>query len=150
MDKKTFLARFAGRRGVALAFAAQCFIVGSAAAQISGLVTRAGGLPLEGVSVEAWSADRRVGATTTDSEGAFFFSAATALNTVMLRVGALGFEVGEIAVRSGLTTYDIELTEAPLAVEGLVVTMEEATCEMGREDARGGSSGSMPESAMTG
>ena len=137
MDKKTFLARFAGRRGVALAFAAQCFIVGSAAAQISGLVTRAGGLPLEGVSVEAWSADRRVGATTTDSEGAFSFSAATALNTVMLRVGALGFEVGEIAVRSGLTTYDIELTEAPLAVEGLVVTMEEATCEMGREDARG-------------
>ncbi|MCH7892516.1 MAG: hypothetical protein IH921_13530 [Gemmatimonadetes bacterium] len=42
-----------------------------------------------------------------------------------------------MAVRDGLITYEIELTEAPLAVEGLVVTMEEATCEEGREDEEG-------------
>ena len=133
----TFVLRAAGRRGVALAFAAQCFFAGSVVAQIGGVVTRAGGIPVEGVSVEAWSVDRRVAATLTDELGLFSFSEAIALNTVMLRVGALGFEVGELTVRSGVDTYDIELTEAPLAVEGLVVTMEEATCEMGREDERG-------------
>ena len=133
----TFLGGVAARRGVALAFAAQCFIAGSAAAQISGLVTRAGGLPLEGVSIEAWSVDRRVGATITDAQGVYSFSETIALTTVMLRFGALGFEVAEVAIRSGVPTYDILLTEAPLAVEGLVVTMEEATCEEGREDPRG-------------
>ena len=137
MDKTTFLVRIVGRRGVALAFAAQCFIVVGATAQIDGLITRAGGVPLEGVSVEAWSVDRRVGATMTDAQGVFSFTETIALSTVRLRFGALGFEVGELAVRGGVRTYDIELTEAPLAVEGLVVTMEEATCEMGREDARG-------------
>ncbi len=136
MDK-TLLARIAGRWGLALAIAAQCLITTPAAAQIGGLVTRAGGFPLEGVSVEAWSDDQRVGATLTDALGVFVFPQAIALNTIMLRAGALGFEVQEVAVRSGLTTYDIELTEAPLAVEGLVVTMEEATCEDGREDAQG-------------
>lgn len=135
MNKKIVI-RAAGRRGIALAFAAQCFLAGAAAAQISGVITRNGGIPVEGVSVEAWSVDRRVAATLTDDSGVFSFSEAIALNTVMLRVGALGFEVGEVAVQSGLTTYDIELTEAPLAVEGLVVTMEEATCEMGRDDER--------------
>ena len=134
MDMTTVMG---GRRGVALAFAAQCFLAGSVAAQIGGVVTRRGGIPVEGVSVEAWSVDRRVAATMTDELGVFSFPEAIALNTVMLRVGALGFEVGELAVRSGLSTYDIELTEAPLAVEGLVVTMEEATCEMGRDDERG-------------
>ena len=141
----TFLVRVVGRRGVALAFAAQCFIVGSTAAQISGLVTRAGGLPLESVSVEAWSVDRRVGATMTDAQGAFSFSETVALRTVMLRVGALGFEVGEVAVRSGVPTYDIELTEAPLAVEGRRLPVRWAGRTHG-----GGSSGSMHESAMTG
>ena len=133
---KSVLKRVVLRRGIALAFAAQCFLIGSAAAQLGGLVTRAGGLPLEGVSVEAWSVDRRVGAMLTDALGRFSFSEEIAAVTVLLRVGALGFEVEEVAVRGGLATYDIELTEAPLAVEGLVVTMEEATCEMGREDAQ--------------
>ena len=136
MDK-VFLVRVAGRRGVALSFAALCFLAGPAAAQIDGVVTRAGGLPLEGVSVEAWSDDLRVGATLTDALGVFSFSDAIALNTVMLRAGALGFEVAEVTIQSGVNSYSIELTEAPLAVEGLVVTMEEATCEDGREDARG-------------
>ncbi len=133
MDK-TFLVRGARRRGVALSFAAQCLLAGPAAAQIDGLVTRAGGLPLEGVSVEAWSEDLRVGATLTGASGEFSFPEAIALNTVMLRVGALGFEVAEVAVQSGVNAYTIELTEAPLAVEGLVVTMEKTTCEQGRED----------------
>jgi hypothetical protein len=133
----TFVVRDFGRRGVALAFAAQCFLAGAAAAQIGGVVTRGGGIPVESVSVEAWSAARRVGATMTDELGVFSFPEAIALNTVMLRVSGLGFEVTELTVRSGLTTYDVELTEAPLAVEGLVVTMEEATCEMGRDDERG-------------
>ncbi len=140
MDR-TFLIKVAGPRGIALAVlaqvAAQCLIVGSAAGQLDGVVTRPGGSPLEGVSVEAWSVDRRVGATLTDALGTFTFSEAIASSTVLLRLGALGFEVEEVAVRDGVITYEIELTEAPLAVEGLVVTMEEATCEMGREDAEG-------------
>lgn len=136
MDK-TFLVRVAGRRGVAIAFAAQCFFAGSAEAQISGLVTRGGGVPIEGVSIEAWSVDRRVAATLTDVRGRFSFTAAIASGATLLRASALGFEVEEVVVRGGVFTYDIELAEAPLAVEGLVVTMEEATCEMGRDDERG-------------
>lgn len=135
--RKTFLERIASSRGAALAFAAQCFLAGSAAAQIDGLITREGGSPLEGVSVEAWSADRRIAATLTDAQGRFSFSASIASNTTLLRAGALGFEVEEVVVRSGVVTYEIQLSGAPLAVEGLVVTMEEATCEMGREDSRG-------------
>ena len=141
MDR-TLLIGVAGPRGIALAvvaqcaaqFAVQCFIAGSAAAQLDGVVTRAGGLPLEGVSVEAWSADRRVGATLTDALGTFSFSAAIDSSTVLLRLSALGFEVEEVPIRQDVTSYEIELTEEPLAIEGLVVTMEEATCEEGRED----------------
>ena len=133
----TFVVRATGRRGVALAFAAQCLFASSSLAQIRGVVTRAGGLPLGSASVEVWSVDRRFGAMLTDDSGAFSFTSAISFNAAMLRVSALGFEVREVAVQGGLGTYDIELTEAPLAVEGLVVTMEEATCEMGREDARG-------------
>ena len=54
--------------------AAQCFLVGSAAAQLDGVVTRGGGSPLEGVSVEAWSVDQRVAATLTNALGVFTFS----------------------------------------------------------------------------
>ena len=70
---KTFLMGFAGPRGIALAFIAQFviqgWIAGPLAAQLNGVVTRPGGLPVEGVSVEAWSADRRVGATLTNGLG---------------------------------------------------------------------------------
>jgi hypothetical protein len=128
------LKRAAGRRGITLAFAAQCFLAGSAAAQISGVVTRAGGSPVEGVSVEAWGESARLAATLTNALGAFSFTAGEAPNAVMLRAGALGFEPAEVAVVAGRFTYAIQLVEAPLTVEGLVVTMEEATCEQGRDD----------------
>jgi hypothetical protein len=136
LDKTTLtmLKRATGRRGITLAFAAQCFLAGSATAQISGVVTRAGGSPLEGVSVEAWSESARLAATLTDALGTFSFTAGEAPNAVMLRAGALGFEPAEVAVLGGTFTYAIELIEAPLTVEGLVVTMEEATCEQGRDD----------------
>jgi len=133
----TFVVRAAGRGGVALAFAAQCFFASSALAQIRGVVTRAGGLPVASASVEVWTVDRRAGATLTDDSGEFSFPSAITFNAVMLRVSALGFDVMEVTVEGGLGTYEIGLVEAPLAVEGLVVTMEEATCETGREDARG-------------
>jgi hypothetical protein len=132
-----FVLRAVGRRGVLLAFVVQCFFATSALAQISGVVTRAGGQPVESASVEAWSVDRRVAATLTDEVGAFSFTAAMSANTVMLRVSALGFDVTELTIQGTLGTYEIQLADAPLAVEGLVVTMEEATCEMGREDQRG-------------
>ena len=139
--RETFLIRVAGPRGIALAiaapFVAHCLIAGSAAAQLDGVVTRAGGSPLEGVSIEAWSADQRVGATLTNALGVFSFSEGIASGTVLLRLSALGFNVEEVEVRDGLTFYEIELTEQPLAVEGLVVAMERATCEDGREDEEG-------------
>jgi hypothetical protein len=131
---KTFLGRVAGRRAFAFVFAAQCFVVGSATAQLDGRITRDGDLPLEGVSVEAWSSERRVGATMTDAQGRFSFSQLISFSTVFLRAAALGFEATEVPVRSGVLTYAIELDVAPLAIDGLVVTMEEATCEEGRDD----------------
>ena len=138
---KTFLIRVADPRGLTFAIvaqcAAQCFIAGSAAAQLDGVVTRAGGSPLEGVSIEAWSVDRRIAATLTNALGVFTFSEEMVTGTVLLRVTALGFDVTEVEVRDGVTSYEIELTEEPLAVEGLVVAMERATCEDGREDEEG-------------
>jgi hypothetical protein len=135
---KTFLMGCAGSRGIALAFVAQfaiqCWIAGPLAAQLDGVVTRPGGLPVEGVSVEAWSADRRVAATLTNGLGVFSFSEEIAAETVLLLLSTLGFDVEEVTILDGRTSYEIELTESPLAVEGLVVTMERATCEMGRED----------------
>ena len=135
---KTFPMGFAGPRGTALAFVTQfviqCWITGPLAAQLDGVVTRPGGLPVEGVSVEAWSADRRVAATVTNGLGVFIFSEEIAAETVLLRLSTLGFNVEEVTILDGRTSYEIELTESPLAVEGLVVTMERATCEMGRED----------------
>ena len=135
---KTFSIRVVGiALAVAAQAAAQCFLAGSAAAQLDGVVSRAGGLPLEGVSVEAWSVDQRRGATITNALGVFSFSDEIASSTVLLRLSALGFNVEEVQVREGLVFYEIELTEAPLAVEGLVVTMAETTCEEGREDEEG-------------
>jgi hypothetical protein len=134
---KTLLSGIAGPKAIAFAVTAQCvahLIAGSVAAQIEGVVTRAGGSPVEGVSVEAWSVDARVGAVQTDALGTFTFPEEIAPITVLLRLSALGFEVNEVAIRAGVVSYEIELTEEPLAVEGLVVTMEETTCEQGRED----------------
>ncbi len=128
------LGKTTSRAGVALAISFQCLFAGSATAQLDGVVTRAGGMPLGGVSVEAWSEDLRVGATMTDARGRFSFPELISFSTVLLRVGALGFETQEVAIRAGLVTYQIELEVAPLAIDGLVVTMEEATCEDGRED----------------
>jgi hypothetical protein len=129
-----FLGKTMGRASVALAISLQCLFAGSAAAQLDGVVTRGGGAPLEGVSVEAWSDDLRVGATMTDAQGRFSFPELISFSTVLLRAGALGFETREVVILDGLLTYEIELAVAPLAIEGLVVTMEEATCEDGRED----------------
>ena len=136
---KTFLVGVTERRCAALvfAFAAQCLLAGSATAQIDGRVTRAGSLPLEGVSVEAWSADRRVGATMTSPRGLFYFPELISFSTVSLRASALGFEAKEVLILDGVLSYEIELSVAPLVLEGLVVTMEEATCEQGRDDDRG-------------
>ena len=135
---KTLLTGIAGPKAIAFVVVAQCvaqcFIVGPAAAQIDGVVTRGGGLPVEGVSVEAWSLDVRVGAVLTDALGTFSFPEDIASATVLLRLHALGFEVSEVAIREGVVSYEIELTEEPLAVEGLVVIMAETTCEQGRED----------------
>ncbi|MED5564737.1 MAG: carboxypeptidase-like regulatory domain-containing protein, partial [Gemmatimonadota bacterium] len=116
---KTFLIRVADPRGLTFAIVAQCFIAGSAAAQLDGVVTRAGGSPIEGVSIEAWSVDRRIAATITNALGVFTFSEEMVTGAVLLRVTALGYDVTEVEVRDGVTSYEIELTEEPLAVEGL-------------------------------
>jgi hypothetical protein len=70
----------------------------------------------------------------TDAQGRFSFPELIAFSTVMLRAGALGFESTEVVIEDGVFTYQIELAVAPLALDGLVVTMEEATCEEGRDD----------------
>jgi len=109
---------------------------GAASAQLSGVVTARGGIPLEGVAVEAWSGDRRLAAVLSDADGAFSFPEIVALQTVMLRAGALGFDVLEVAVVEGVDSYDLRLAEAPLVLEGLLVTTEEAPCEMRRDESR--------------
>ena len=105
-----------------------------ASAQITGVVTARGGVLLEGVAVEVWTANARIAARLTDSDGRFFFSESIAFRAVTLQVGALGFKTREVIVEEGVDEYAIRLDEAPLLLEGLVVTTEEATCEMGRDD----------------
>ena len=107
---------------------------GIASAQLTGVVTASSGIPLEGVAVEAWSGDRRLAAVLSDADGRFSFTEIVALQTVMLRAGALGFEVLEVAVAAGVDSYDLRLAEAPLVLEGLLVSTEEAPCEMRRDD----------------
>ncbi len=103
-------------------------------AQITGVVTGRGGIPLEGVAVEVWTANARIAADLTDSDGRFFFPESIAFQAVTLEVGALGFVTQEVRVLEGVDEYAIELREDPLVLEGLVVTTETAICEQGRED----------------
>ena len=107
--------------------------VAGAAAQITGVVTSSGGIPLEGVAIEVWTANARIAARLTDSNGRFFFPESIAFQAVTLQVGALGFQTLEVTVEEGVDQYTVQLDEAPLVLEGLVVTTEQ-TCEMGRDD----------------
>ena len=121
---------------VVFGLAMLAFFAGAASAQLTGVVRASGGILLEGVAVEAWSVDRRLSAVLSDSDGSFSFPQNVAVRTVMLRAGALGFEVLEVPVVTGLSSYDLVLAEAPLVLEGLVVTREEAPCEMRRDDSK--------------
>ncbi len=107
-----------------------------ASSQITGVVTARGGISLEGVSVEVWTLDVRIAASLTDSSGRFFFPESIAFQAVTMQVGALGFRTQKIFVEDGVNEYSIILEEAPLVLEGILVTTEEATCEMGRNDKR--------------
>ena len=109
--------------------------VGGASAQITGVVTSSGGIPLEGVAIELWTANRRLAARLTDANGRFFFPESIAFEAVTLQVGGLGFVTQEIVVAEGVDEYAFQLDEDPLMLEGLLVTTEGATCEMGRDDA---------------
>ena len=109
--------------------------VGGASAQITGVVTSSGGIPLEGVAIELWTANRRLAARLTDSNGRFFFPESIAFEAVTLQVGGLGFVTQEIVVAEGVDEYAFQLDENPLMLEGLLVRTEGATCEMGRDDA---------------
>ena len=103
-------------------------------AQLTGVVRTSGGVALEGVAVEVWTASTRIAADLTDPEGRFFFPESIAFQAVTLAAGALGFLTQEVRVLEGVREYEIELEEDPLVLEGLVVTTEMATCEDGRED----------------
>jgi len=94
-----------------------------------------GGIPLEGVAVEVWTASSRLAARLTGANGRFFFPESIAFQAVTLQVGGLGFRDREVVVEQGVDEYTIQLDEAPLVLEGLVVTTEQGTCEMGRDDA---------------
>ncbi len=106
-----------------------------ASAQIRGVVTARGGEPLEGVAIEVWTANRRIAARLTDADGRFFFPESIAFQAVTLQIGGLGFKTVGITVEEDVDDYAIQLDEAPLMLEGLLVTTEEATCEQGRDDA---------------
>ena len=98
------------------------------AAQIFGFVATQDGRPMEAVSIEAWTADRRIAATMTDDRGRFFFIENVAVQIVSIRASALGFEPVRITVDAGVTRYEIRLDAEPLAIEGLVVSAEGDIC----------------------
>ena len=105
-------------------------------AQIRGVVTSSGGIPLEGVAIEVWTANRRIAARLTDSNGRFFFPESIAFQAVTLQIGGLGFKTLNVVVEDGVDDYAVQLDVEPLMLEGLLVTTEEGTCETGRDDAR--------------
>ncbi len=118
-----------------LTLVASAFWAAGASAQIRGVVTARGGIPLEGVSIEVWTDSRRIAARLTDANGRFFFPESIAFQAGRLQVGGLGFKTLSVIVEADVDDYSIQLEEAPLMLEGLLVTTEEATCAMGRDDA---------------
>ncbi len=116
--------------GVALGGA----LVPGLGAQITGTAVSQSGDPLEGVLVEAWSADRRVITRITDFEGRFTFPAAVAEVTTALYAHRLGYHALRTELQEGVTEYLLRMSEAPIAIEGLVVSVDPPVCSR-REDA---------------
>ncbi|RMH12024.1 MAG: carboxypeptidase regulatory-like domain-containing protein [Gemmatimonadetes bacterium] len=89
--------------------------------QIVGRVVASDGTPLEAVAVEAWDAQRRIAARSTDRAGLFSFPADIAARAVTLRAEALGFEPLRVDVVPGRTNYRLVLQASPITLEGLTV-----------------------------
>lgn len=119
--------------GCALAIAVQLWSVAPAVGQITGSTVDRAGAPLQGVLIEAWSADRRIQTRISDEQGRFLFAAPVAEITTALYAHRLGLQALRVEVTEGVQDYLLRMTEAPIALEALVVNVGEATCS-NRED----------------
>ena len=110
--------------------------VGDLTAQISGVVTTGGGKTVAGVTVEAWSEVQRISAVLSNEEGRFSFSETVGSSAVFLRASGLGFGVTELNLKGVTEDYILVMTEDPLVIDGLVVTMNQSACQFPQGDVR--------------
>lgn len=107
----------------------------SLSAQITGTVVDQAGGPLQGVLVEAWSADRRVQTRISDDEGRFSFAAPVAEITTALYAHRLGLQALRVQVSAGVQDYLLRMTDAPIALEELIVDVGAPTCSSKEDEA---------------
>ncbi len=99
-----------------------------AAAQISGYVLTEDGEPMVGVAVEAWTADRKLGARLTNAAGWFLFPAAIVDEALAIYTGQLGYRPGVVQIQPGVTSYEIRLEREPIPLPTLVVEATRDRC----------------------
>ena len=104
--------------------------------QIRGSVETGSGVPVSGVTVEAWTQSQRIAAVLSDSTGTFLFPADVESRIVRLRASGLGFQVAEIGIDRAVKEYIIVLDEDPLVIDGLVVMTNQNMCEFPQGDVR--------------
>ncbi|HEX7238961.1 MAG TPA: carboxypeptidase-like regulatory domain-containing protein [Longimicrobiaceae bacterium] len=91
-------------------------------AQLGGRVVDPGGRALPGATVEVWGARERLASARTDSTGAFAFSASQTADAVGLLTRRIGFAPLRRSVLPPASGLVLQLSPAPVALEGLVVS----------------------------
>jgi hypothetical protein len=104
-----------------------------ATAQLTGRVMTETGLPLQGVSMEAWNDGGKIMVRLTDDAGLFSFPDSVAAEATVLWAARLGFRPQRVSTESGVTHYEIRLVEEAVSVQGVVVEAPREVCD-GRED----------------
>ncbi|CAN5338013.1 hypothetical protein BH20GEM2_BH20GEM2_16540 [soil metagenome] len=103
-------------------------------AQIRGTVLDAESEPLSDVTVEIWSSEARLGATSTGPSGAFRFDVREARDAAGLSLRRLGYQPVVARASSGDTLLIFRMAEQPIALPQLTVSTARRVCP-NREDA---------------
>lgn len=122
------------RRVLAFALAATALGAVPARSQLSGVVRDLEGAPLQGVTVEAWSPERRLAVRVTDAGGFFRFPPETASATTALYAHRLGYRGTRLEVVAG-AEVEIRLQPQAIPLPSLNVVADRELCPRNDEPA---------------
>jgi len=103
-------------------------------AYITGIVVTPAGDPVEGVTVELWSASRRLTARLSDRNGRFRFDAYLAPEAAGFYVGRMGYRSLQVPFQAGRMDYRITMPEEAISLQGFVVEADSDICAYDEED----------------